>query len=106
GVIRVAYRGIDQLDEARRRPDRGGNPWWKGIGLMVGLAAIFTNLTLCQMSPHLCPDWLRVLLAVLSLAGAIAVLLCRPVPEPDSRHGQRVVGGVSLDAVHQERPSA
>lgn len=76
GVIRVAHRGIDELDQARRRPDRGGNPWWKGLGLMVGLAAIFTQLTLCQFSPHLCPDWLRALLAILALVGAIAFLLC------------------------------
>ncbi|MBN1206727.1 MAG: hypothetical protein JXB05_17725 [Myxococcaceae bacterium] len=75
-LIRRADAAIVELDEMRRRPDRGGNPWWKGLGFIIGAAAVFTYFTLCRNMPQYCPPWLAMLIALVGLAGAVAALLC------------------------------
>jgi hypothetical protein len=76
GLAQLAESAIQELDEARRRPDRGGNPWWKGVGFLIGAAAIFTYYTACQDPNLACPEWLKVLIVLVGLAGAIMALLC------------------------------
>jgi hypothetical protein len=79
GVASRADRGIGMLDQSRRQPDRGGNPWWKGLGFMIGVAAIFTLATLCSdpnLRPLYCPEWVRTLITLVGLAGAILAILC------------------------------
>jgi hypothetical protein len=72
-------KGINQLEEARKRDDRGTSdniPWWKWVGIFLIAGGIAFAVIACIYAPPTCPVWIQALGAIISAVGGILTSYC------------------------------
>jgi hypothetical protein len=72
-------RGIDQLEEARQREDRGTSDnisFWKWAGIFAIAGGLAHVILTCLTLPFACPDWMQAFEALIVAVGGILNSYC------------------------------